>query len=189
MILTCQWEKTRIDLSKGFDNYLKPPTSGINKKKMEVTDQDRLFSTSSGTYQQVHFFPVSSKHLRLCKADFSVHTEPERKETTTTTTTTRTRYHGVRPSIQVKKRSNIPIIRPPFSPLPLKICGYNHGALLFPNAFKPFAIGQLGETFGCAYVAVFDKQCIRGYPIPYRNLLKSRHILPYLQLTTVAHLS
>jgi hypothetical protein len=38
---------------QGFDNYLKPPTSGINKKKLDVTEQDRLFSTSSGTYQQV----------------------------------------------------------------------------------------------------------------------------------------
>jgi hypothetical protein len=41
--------------SQGFDNYLKPPTSNVNKKKLEVTEGDRLFSTSSGTYQQVRF--------------------------------------------------------------------------------------------------------------------------------------
>ncbi|GFZ50639.1 hypothetical protein JCM24511_08397 [Saitozyma sp. JCM 24511] len=40
------------NIIKGFDNYLKPPTSNVNKKKLEVTEGDRLFSTSSGTYQQ-----------------------------------------------------------------------------------------------------------------------------------------
>lgn len=37
---------------KGFDNYLKPPAA-INKKKLEVTNEDRLFSTSSGSFVQV----------------------------------------------------------------------------------------------------------------------------------------
>ncbi|WWC62846.1 uncharacterized protein I303_105444 [Kwoniella dejecticola CBS 10117] len=42
------------NIIKGFDNYLKPPpTTNVNKKKIEVTEGDRLFSTSSGTYQQV----------------------------------------------------------------------------------------------------------------------------------------
>ncbi|WVW84948.1 hypothetical protein I302_106984 [Kwoniella bestiolae CBS 10118] len=40
------------NIIKGFDNYLKPPPSNVNKKKIEVTEADRLFSTSSGTYQQ-----------------------------------------------------------------------------------------------------------------------------------------
>ncbi|KAK1925817.1 histone acetyltransferase subunit NuA4-domain-containing protein [Papiliotrema laurentii] len=40
------------NIIKGFDNYLKPPGSNINKKKLEVTDQDRLFSSSSGTLNQ-----------------------------------------------------------------------------------------------------------------------------------------
>ncbi|WWC71007.1 uncharacterized protein I206_104960 [Kwoniella pini CBS 10737] len=40
------------NIIKGFDNYLKPPTTNLNKKKIEVTEGDRLFSTSSGTYQQ-----------------------------------------------------------------------------------------------------------------------------------------
>nr|XP_031864435.1 uncharacterized protein CI109_000349 [Kwoniella shandongensis]KAA5531507.1 hypothetical protein CI109_000349 [Kwoniella shandongensis] len=39
-------------LLKGFDNYLKPPPTNVNKKRLEVTETDRLFSTSSGTYQQ-----------------------------------------------------------------------------------------------------------------------------------------
>ncbi|ORY22022.1 histone acetyltransferase subunit NuA4-domain-containing protein [Naematelia encephala] len=43
------------NIIKGFDNYLKPPTSNVNKKKMEVTEADRLFSTSSGTYLQSRF--------------------------------------------------------------------------------------------------------------------------------------
>jgi hypothetical protein len=42
-----------VTKAKGFDNYLKPPGSNINKKKLEVTDQDRLFSSSSGTLNQV----------------------------------------------------------------------------------------------------------------------------------------
>ncbi|OCF45915.1 hypothetical protein I317_00001 [Kwoniella heveanensis CBS 569] len=41
------------NIIKGFDNYLKPPTGNVNKKKFETTEADRLFSTSSGTYQQV----------------------------------------------------------------------------------------------------------------------------------------
>jgi hypothetical protein len=36
---------------EGFDNYLKPPANV--KKKLEVTEGDRLFSNSSGTYEQV----------------------------------------------------------------------------------------------------------------------------------------
>ncbi|OCF37272.1 hypothetical protein I316_01181 [Kwoniella heveanensis BCC8398] len=40
------------NIIKGFDNYLKPPTGNVNKKKFETTEADRLFSTSSGTYQQ-----------------------------------------------------------------------------------------------------------------------------------------
>ena len=39
--------------SQGFDNYLKPPTANVNKKKVEATEADRLFSNSSATYQQV----------------------------------------------------------------------------------------------------------------------------------------
>ncbi|WOO76785.1 Chromatin modification-related protein MEAF6 [Vanrija pseudolonga] len=38
------------NIIKGFDNYLKPPAQG-NKKKPEPTDADRLFSSSSVTYQ------------------------------------------------------------------------------------------------------------------------------------------
>ncbi|WWD18704.1 hypothetical protein CI109_103158 [Kwoniella shandongensis] len=40
------------NIIKGFDNYLKPPPTNVNKKRLEVTETDRLFSTSSGTYQQ-----------------------------------------------------------------------------------------------------------------------------------------
>ncbi|WVR06555.1 hypothetical protein IAU60_003586 [Kwoniella sp. DSM 27419] len=47
-----QRKKRAIDTSLGFDNYLKPPPTNVNKKKLEVTESDRLFSTSSGTYQQ-----------------------------------------------------------------------------------------------------------------------------------------
>lgn len=38
---------------QGFDNYLKPPTAHTHKKKLDVTEADRLFSSSSATYQQV----------------------------------------------------------------------------------------------------------------------------------------
>ncbi|WVQ96339.1 hypothetical protein IAU59_003443 [Kwoniella sp. CBS 9459] len=40
------------NIIKGFDNYLKPPTGNVKQKKFETTESDRLFSTSSGTYQQ-----------------------------------------------------------------------------------------------------------------------------------------
>ncbi|WVQ84989.1 hypothetical protein IAT38_007153 [Cryptococcus sp. DSM 104549] len=40
------------NIIKGFDSYLKPPTAHAHKKKLEVTETDRLFSSSSGTYQQ-----------------------------------------------------------------------------------------------------------------------------------------
>jgi multidrug resistance efflux pump len=39
------------NIIKGFDNYLKPPASGT-KKKMDASEVDRLFSTSSVTFQQ-----------------------------------------------------------------------------------------------------------------------------------------
>lgn len=48
---------------QGFDNYLKPPTN--TKKKLDVSENDRLFSTSSGTYQQVR------KTTRLVRAHLS----------------------------------------------------------------------------------------------------------------------
>ncbi|KAK4688384.1 chromatin modification-related protein EAF6, partial [Tremellales sp. Uapishka_1] len=52
------------NIIKGFDNYLKPPASNVNKKKLEVSESDRLFSTSSGTYQQYHpMLPVSTAVL------------------------------------------------------------------------------------------------------------------------------
>jgi hypothetical protein len=39
---------------QGFDGYLKPPTTGgAHKKKYEATEADRLFSSSSLTYQRV----------------------------------------------------------------------------------------------------------------------------------------
>ncbi|OXG76790.1 hypothetical protein C345_06652 [Cryptococcus neoformans A2-102-5] len=40
------------NIIKGFDNYLKPPTAHMHKRKLEVTEADRLFSSSSATYQQ-----------------------------------------------------------------------------------------------------------------------------------------
>ncbi|CAK9780467.1 NuA4-domain-containing protein [Cutaneotrichosporon oleaginosum] len=39
------------NIIKGFDNYLKPPAAGT-KKKMDASEADRLFSTSSVTFQQ-----------------------------------------------------------------------------------------------------------------------------------------
>jgi hypothetical protein len=49
-------------LQQGFDGYLKAPaTGGAHKKKYEVTDQDRLFSSSSLTYGKVRLlFPLCS---------------------------------------------------------------------------------------------------------------------------------
>ncbi|ODO05075.1 hypothetical protein L198_01762 [Cryptococcus wingfieldii CBS 7118] len=41
------------NIIKGFDNYLKPNTAHTHKKKLEVTEADRLFSNSSATFQQV----------------------------------------------------------------------------------------------------------------------------------------
>ncbi|WVN89874.1 uncharacterized protein L203_105104 [Cryptococcus depauperatus CBS 7841] len=46
------------NIIKGFDNYLKPPTTHIHKKKLEATEADRLFSNSSGTYQQMADYSV-----------------------------------------------------------------------------------------------------------------------------------
>ncbi|KAL7420735.1 hypothetical protein Q5752_004686 [Cryptotrichosporon argae] len=40
------------NIIKGFDNYLKPPGTTTSKKKAELTEDDRLFSMSSATYQQ-----------------------------------------------------------------------------------------------------------------------------------------
>jgi hypothetical protein len=43
-----------IELTEqGFDNYLKPPNTNVSKKKQDVTENDRLFSTSSATYLAV----------------------------------------------------------------------------------------------------------------------------------------
>ncbi|GMK53794.1 hypothetical protein CspeluHIS016_0103800 [Cutaneotrichosporon spelunceum] len=39
------------NIIKGFDNYLKPPANGT-KKKADTSEVDRLFSTSSVTFQQ-----------------------------------------------------------------------------------------------------------------------------------------
>ncbi|ORX37174.1 histone acetyltransferase subunit NuA4-domain-containing protein [Kockovaella imperatae] len=40
------------NIIKGFDNYLKPPTATVSKKKQDITEGDRLFSTSSVSYMQ-----------------------------------------------------------------------------------------------------------------------------------------
>ncbi|WVQ73347.1 hypothetical protein IAR50_002915 [Cryptococcus sp. DSM 104548] len=40
------------NIIKGFDNYLKPNTAHTHRKKLEVTESDRLFSNSSATFQQ-----------------------------------------------------------------------------------------------------------------------------------------
>lgn len=39
------------NIIQGFDNYLKNQT--ITRRRNEVTDADRMFSTSSATYQRV----------------------------------------------------------------------------------------------------------------------------------------
>jgi chromatin modification-related protein EAF6 len=41
------------NIIQGFDNYLKNQT--VTRRRNEVTEADRLFSTSSATYQKVQF--------------------------------------------------------------------------------------------------------------------------------------
>lgn len=52
---------------KGFDNYLKPPAA-INKKKLEVTNEDRLFSTSSGSFAQVRLAVAHGVRYKLTRS-------------------------------------------------------------------------------------------------------------------------
>lgn len=56
---------------QGFDNYLKPP--GLQKvKKGETADADRLFSTSSVTFQQVSYLQGIVCSLRETNAKQSL---------------------------------------------------------------------------------------------------------------------
>lgn len=61
---------------QGFDNYLKPPNSSLNKKKQEVTENDRLFSTSSATYQTVSHAPSPSSLTSVSVNTLSFPTNP-----------------------------------------------------------------------------------------------------------------